>query len=95
MIARLKDKIKRQDEEIKQLKQVNETLAGRVYRITELESLVQRQEKIIKDLEARLKDYIYVVEYSTKKARIPLTSGKGIVKSYYFPLPNELIQYDF
>ncbi len=56
MIARLKDKIKRQDEEIKQLKQINETLAGRVYRVTELESLVQRQEKRIKDLEARLKE---------------------------------------
>ena len=56
MIARLKDKIKRQDGEIKQLKHVNETLAGRVYRVTELESLVQRQEKRIKDLEARLKE---------------------------------------
>ena len=56
MIARLKDKIQRQDKQIKQLKQVNETLAGRVYGVTELESLVQRQDKRIKDLEARLKE---------------------------------------
>ena len=56
MIARLKDKIKRQDEEIKQLKQINENLSGRIYRLTELEYLVQCQEKRIKDLEARLRE---------------------------------------
>jgi hypothetical protein len=56
MIARLKDKIKRQDEEIKQLKQINENLSGRIYRIAELEYLAQCQEKRIKDLEARLRE---------------------------------------
>ncbi len=56
MMARLKDKIKRQDEEIKQLKQINEKLSGRIYRLTELEYLAQCQEKRIKDLEARLRE---------------------------------------
>jgi Tfp pilus assembly protein FimV len=56
MIARFKDKIKRQDEEIKQLKQINEHLSGRIYRLTELEYLSQCQEKKIKDLEARLSE---------------------------------------
>ena len=56
MMARLKDKIKRQDEEIKQLKQINEKLSGRIYRVTELEYLAQCQEKRIKDLEARLRE---------------------------------------
>lgn len=40
MIARLKDKIKQQDEEIKQLKHINQSLPARVYRLSELESLV-------------------------------------------------------
>ena len=57
MIARLKDRIKRQEDEINKLKSVNQVWAGRVYKMSELEALVERLQKRIKDLEASLREF--------------------------------------
>ena len=57
MIARLKDRIKRQGDEINKLKSVNQVWAGRVYKMSELEALVERLQKRIKDLEASLREF--------------------------------------
>ncbi len=69
MIARLKDRIKRQGDEIDKLKEVNQVLAGRVYKVSELEALVERQEKRIKDLEARLREFGSPVPPSTNNPK--------------------------
>lgn len=55
IVSRLKERIKNLEAEVKGLRNINEGLAGRVYRVSELEALVERQEKRIKDLETRLK----------------------------------------
>ena len=56
IVNRLKERIKTLSKEITELKRINEGLAGRVYRISELEAMVERQRKHIEDLENRLKD---------------------------------------
>lgn len=54
IVSRLKDRIKKLEAEVTGLRNINEGLAGRVYRVSELEALVERQQKHIKDLENRL-----------------------------------------
>jgi hypothetical protein len=56
IVNRLKERIKSLSGEITELKRINQGLAGRVYRISELEAMVERQRKHIEDLESRLKD---------------------------------------
>ena len=55
IVSRLKDRIKKLEAEVTGLRNINEGLAGRVYRVSGLEALVERQQKHIKDLEERLK----------------------------------------
>lgn len=56
VITRLKARINQQEEEINRFKKINEALAGRVYRVSELEAQVERQDARIKDLEARIRE---------------------------------------
>ncbi len=58
IVNRLKARIKQLEGEVKELKKINEGLAGRVYKVSELEAMVERQRKHIEDLESRLKDSI-------------------------------------
>jgi hypothetical protein len=55
IVSRLKGRIQQLEKELADLRKINEALAGRVYRLTELETLCERQSKRIKDLEERLK----------------------------------------
>jgi hypothetical protein len=55
IVSRLKGRIQQLEKELTDLRKINEGLAGRVYRLTELEALCDRQSKRIKDLEERLK----------------------------------------
>lgn len=55
IVSRLKDRIKKLEAEVTGLRNINEGLAGRVYRVSELETLVERQQKYINDLETRFK----------------------------------------
>lgn len=55
IVSKLKDRIKKLEAEVTGLRNINEGLAGRVYRVSELEALVERQQKYINDLETRLK----------------------------------------
>ncbi|MBW4547455.1 MAG: hypothetical protein KME25_23890 [Symplocastrum torsivum CPER-KK1] len=55
IVSRLKGRIQQLEKELTDLRKINEGLAGRVYRLTELEALCERQSKRIKDLEERLK----------------------------------------
>lgn len=55
IVSRLKDRIKKLEAEVTGLRNINEGLAGRVYRLSESEALVERQQKRIKDLEERLR----------------------------------------
>ncbi len=55
IVSRLKGRIQQLEKDLADLRKINEALAGRVYRMTELEALCERQRKRIKDLEERLK----------------------------------------
>lgn len=55
IVSRLKGRIQQLEKELADLRKINEALAGRVYRMTQLEALCERQGKRIKDLEERLK----------------------------------------
>lgn len=54
IVSKLKDRIKKLEAEVTGLRNINEGLAGRVYRVSELEAMIERQQKHIKDLEERL-----------------------------------------
>ncbi len=56
IVSRLKSRIKKLEVELTETKKLNQGLAGRVYRVSELEGMVERQRKHIEDLEARLSD---------------------------------------
>ena len=56
IVNRLKSRIKQLEAELTETKKLNQGLAGRVYRVSELEGMVERQRKHIEDLEARLSD---------------------------------------
>ena len=56
IVSRLKSRIKQLETELTETKKLNQGLAGRVYRVSELEGMVERQRKHIEDLEARLSD---------------------------------------
>ena len=56
IVSRLKSRIKKLEAELTETKKLNQGLAGRVYRVSELEAMVERQRKHIEDLEARLSD---------------------------------------
>ena len=56
IVSRLKSRIKQLEAELTETKKLNQGLAGRVYRVSELEGMVERQRKHIEDLEARLFD---------------------------------------
>ena len=58
IVNRLKERIKTLSGEITELKRINQGLAGRVYRISELEAMVERQRKHIEELESQLKDFM-------------------------------------
>lgn len=52
--ARLKERIKGLEDENKELRRKNEALAGQVYRVHQLNELIERQQSTIEDLESRL-----------------------------------------
>lgn len=52
--ARLKERIKGLENENKELRRKNEALAGQVYRVHQLNELIERQQSTIEDLESRL-----------------------------------------
>ena len=52
--ARLKERIKGLENENKELRRKNEALAGQVYRVHQLNELIERQQWTIEDLESRL-----------------------------------------
>ncbi|BAY84352.1 hypothetical protein NIES267_39700 [Calothrix parasitica NIES-267] len=54
ILTRLKERIQLLESENKQLKRKNEALAGQVYRVHQLQELVERQNSTIQDLEKRL-----------------------------------------
>ncbi len=54
ILTRLKERIQLLESENKQLKRKNEALAGQVYRVHQLQELVERQSSTIQDLEKRL-----------------------------------------
>jgi Family of unknown function (DUF6262) len=56
IVSRLKSRIKQLETELTETKKLNQGLAGRVYRVSELEGMVERQRKHIEDLEVRLSD---------------------------------------
>ena len=56
IVNRLKNRIKQLEREVTELKKLNQGLAGQVYRVSELEAMVERQRKQIENLESRLKD---------------------------------------
>ena len=58
IVTRLKSRIKQLETELTETKKLNQGLAGRVYRVSELEGMVERQRKRIEDLEARLSNCI-------------------------------------
>lgn len=54
--ARLKERIKGLENENKELRRKNEALAGQVYRVHQLNELIERQQSTIEDLESRLEE---------------------------------------
>lgn len=56
IVTRLKDKIHQLERENQELKRKHEALAGQVYRVHYLQEQVERQQQVIEDLNARLKD---------------------------------------
>ncbi|MCC5670777.1 hypothetical protein LC653_45270, partial [Nostoc sp. CHAB 5784] len=75
ILARLKERIVKLEEENKKLKGINEGLAGKVHRIHFLEDQVERQKQIIEDLQARMKELQVQVNQSKV---VPITQGKSI-----------------
>lgn len=55
IVSRLKDRIKKLEAEVTGLRNINEGLAGRVFRMSELEAMGERQQEYIKGLEEQLK----------------------------------------
>ena len=83
IVNRLKERIKTLSGEITELKRVNEGLAGRVYRISELEAMVERQRKHIEELESRLNNPMVQGEPSpiADSKVTPISRGKSGVIS--------------
>lgn len=79
IVSRLKGRIHQLEKELTDLRKINEGLAGRVYRLSELEALCERQSKRIKDLEERLKaDPASIPEDHAKVTPIDKGETKGI-----------------
>lgn len=79
IVSRLKGRIQQLEKELTDLRKINEGLAGRVYRLSELEALCERQSKRIKDLEERLKaDPASIPEDHAKVTPIDKGKTKGI-----------------
>lgn len=72
IVSRLKSRIKQLEAELTETKKLNQGLAGRVYRVSELEGMVERQRKHIEDLEARLSDCM------KNKYSVPATSSTKV-----------------
>ena len=71
IVSRLKSRIKQLEAELTETKKLNQGLAGRVYRVSELEAMVERQRKHIEDLETRLSDCM-----NSKQSVPAITSAK-------------------
>lgn len=71
IVSRLKSRIKKLEAELTETKKLNQGLAGRVYRVSELEGMVERQRNHIEDLESRLFDCM-----NNKQSVTPTTSAK-------------------
>lgn len=56
VVTKLKERIAQLDKENQELKRKNEALAGQVYRVHYLQEQVERQQQLIADLQAALKD---------------------------------------
>lgn len=56
VVTKLKERIAQLDRENQELKRKNEALAGQVYRVHYLQEQVERQQQLIADLQAALKD---------------------------------------
>ena len=54
IVDRLKQRIKDLEDEVTKYRRINEGLAGKVYRVSELEELVKRQDHRIRELEERI-----------------------------------------
>ncbi len=80
ILARLKERTVKLEEENKKLKGINEGLAGKVHRIHFLEDQVERQKQIIEDLQARMKELQVQVNQSKV---VPITQGKSIEEKNY------------
>lgn len=75
ILARLKERIVKLEEENKKLKGINEGLAGKVHRIHFLEDQIERQKQIIEDLQTRMKE----LQVQVNQAKIiSITQGKSI-----------------
>ena len=83
IVNRLKARIKQLEGEVKELKKINEGLAGRVYKVSELEAMVERQRKHIEELENRLKNPMVQAEPSpiADSKVTPISRGKSGVSS--------------
>lgn len=80
ILARLKERVRKLEEENKNLKGINKGLAGKVHRIHFLGDQVERQKQIIEDLQARMKE----LQTQINQARvIPITQGKSMEEKNY------------
>ncbi len=74
IVSRLKSRIKQLETELTETKKLNQGLAGRVYRVSELEGMVERQRKHIEDLETRLSDCMKGKQSSPANTSAKVTS---------------------
>lgn len=79
IVNRLKNRIKQLEREVTELKKLNQGLAGQVYRVSELEAMVERQRRQIEDLETRLKECMetkQVVKTTKERKVTPISQAK-------------------
>jgi Family of unknown function (DUF6262) len=74
IVSRLKSRIKQLEVELTETKKLNQGLAGRVYRVSELEGMLERQRKHIEDLETRLSHCMKGKQSSPASASAKVTS---------------------
>lgn len=81
IVSRLKSRIKQLEAELTETKKLNQGLAGRVYRVSELEGMVERQRTHIEDLEVRLSDCMKNKQSVTASNFNKITSISKKIKS--------------
>lgn len=86
---RLKERIKKLEQENKELRRKNEALAGQVYRVHQLQEQIERQQKTIDDLNDRLNECESRNQKSSPKVT-PITKKRTQKSKYEGNIDSEL-----